>query len=129
MIRSFIKAKRTLATCVLLAGLCIWTPAFAQLDYDTYDVYQGGALVGTIYVPQRGPDSSIYFEYWVVSNRYIYPSEKNLVTTQIVPSAGYHYTSLADLLAKVPWGDGYRYITVVADDRAALPGRTSTVGN
>ena len=44
MIRSFIKAKRTLATCVLLAGLCIWTPAFAQLDYDTYDVYQGGAL-------------------------------------------------------------------------------------
>jgi hypothetical protein len=49
--------------CVLLASLCILTPAFAQLDYDTYDIYQGGNIVGVIYVLQRGPDTSVYAEY------------------------------------------------------------------
>jgi hypothetical protein len=73
MIQNLYQAKRFLALlCVLLASLCILTPAFAQLDYDTYDIYQGGNIVGVIYVPQRGPDPSVYAEYWVMSNWYVY---------------------------------------------------------
>ncbi len=122
MIQTLYRAKRFLAlVCVLLASLCILTPAFAQLDYDTYDIYQGGSIVGVIYVPQRGPDTSVYAEYWLMSNRYVYPNEKNPVTTQIVPSTGYHYTSLTDFLTKMPWGDGYHYVTVVAYDRTTRP--------
>ena len=56
-IRNLYRAKRFLAVlCVLLAGRCVVPSAFAQLDYDTYDIYQGGNIVGVIYVPQRGPD-------------------------------------------------------------------------
>ena len=131
MIQNLYRAKRFLATlCVVLAGRCILTPAFAQLDYDTYDIYQGGNIVGAIYVPQRGPDTSVYEEYRVMSNRYIYPSERTPVTTPIVPTTGYHYTSLTDFLTKAPWGDGYHYVTVVAVDRTTkpVPARTTAVG-
>jgi len=122
MIQHLYRAKRFLAVlCVLLASLCMLTPAFAQLDYDTYDIYQGGNIVGVIYVPMRGPDTSVYAEYWVMSNRYVYPSEKTPVTTTIVPSAGYHYTSLTDFLTKVPFAEGFHYVTVVAFDRTSLP--------
>ena len=73
MIQNLYQAKRFLALlCVLLASLCILTHAFAQLDYDTYDIYQGGNIVGVIYVPQRGPDPSVYAEYWIMSNWYVY---------------------------------------------------------
>jgi len=108
MFQNMIRFKQTVAViCVLLASLCFLSPAFAQLDYDTCDIYQGGNLVGVIYVPQRGPDTSVYSEYWVMSSRYVYPSEKTPVTTQIVPSTGYHYTSLTDFLTKVPFAEGY----------------------
>ena len=113
--------RRLAAACVLLAALSFITPAFAQLDYDTFDIYQGGNIVGVIYVPQRGPDTSVYAEYWVMSNKYVYPSEKNPVETNIVSSSGYHYTSLTDFLTKVPFGDGFHYVTVVAFDRTSLP--------
>jgi hypothetical protein len=127
MIQNLFRARRVLAVlCVLLASLCFCIPAFAQLDYDTYDIYQGGNIVGVIYVPARGADTTVYTEYWVMSNRYVYPSEKMPVTTQIVPSTGYHYTSLTDFLAKVPWGDGFHYVTVVAFDRMTLPKPATT---
>jgi hypothetical protein len=122
MIQSLFRARRVLAAlCVFLVSLCLSIPAFAQLDYDTYDIYQGGNIVGVIYVPERGPDTGVYNEYWVMSNRYVYPSERTKVTTQIVPSTGYHYTSLTDFLTKVPWGEGFHYVTVVAFDRMTLP--------
>ena len=122
MIQRILQTKRIFAMlCVLAIGLSILTPAFAQLDYDTYDIYQNGNVVGVIYVPVRGVDTSVYNEYWVMSNRYQYPSEKNPVTTQIVPAAGYHYTSLTDFLTKAPWGDGYHYVTVTAYERTSLP--------
>jgi len=117
----FIVRPGMAATCILLAVLSFINPAFAQLDYDTYDMFQGGNIVGVIYVPQRGPDTSVYAEYWVMSNRYVYPSEKNPVETTIKPTSGYHYTSLTDFLAKVPFGDGFHYVTVVAFDRTSLP--------
>ena len=78
-------------------------------------------------MPERGPDTSVYTEYWVMSNRYVYPSEKNPVSTQIVPSTGYHYTSLNDFLTRVPWGDGFHYVTVVAFDRTTLPVPAATI--
>jgi hypothetical protein len=106
---------------ILLVAASLLTPAFAQLDYDTYDIYQGGALVGVIYVPQRGPDTSVYNEYWIMTDHYIYPSEKNPVSTEIVPTAGRHYTSLTDFLINSPWGDGYHYVTVTAYDRTSRP--------
>lgn len=111
---------------VLLATLALSTPLFAQLDYDTYDIYQNGALVGVIYVPERGADPSVYAEYWIMSNHYQYPSEKNPVTTEIRSSRGYHYTSLADFLEKAPWGDGYHYVVVTAFDRTTKPAPPGT---
>jgi len=120
--RRVFQSRRVFAVlCLILASLCLWTPAFAQLDYDTYDIYQGGNVVGVIYVPVRGPDPSVYNEYWIMSNRYVYPSEKNPVTTHIQPTAGYHYSSLTDFLTKAPWGDGYHYVTVVAFDSTSRP--------
>jgi hypothetical protein len=122
MIRKILQTRRIAAVlCLLLASLAFVTQASAQLDYDTYDIYQNGNIVGVIYVPVRGPDPSIYNEYWIMSNRYVYPSEKNPVETQIVPTAGYHYTSLTDFLTKAPWGDGYHYVTVVAFDSTSKP--------
>jgi len=122
MLQRVFRARRLFAAmCVVLAGLSILTPAFGQLDYDTYDIYQGGAIVGVIYVPERGPDTSVYQEYWVMSNRYIYPGVEHNVATEIVPTAGYHYTSLTDFLTKAPWGDGYHYVTVTAYDRTTRP--------
>lgn len=129
MLRSIFRVRRCFAVaCILLAALSIITPAFAQLDYDTYDIYQGGNIVGIIYVPMRGADPSVYAEYWVMSDRYVYPSEKNPVETTIAPTNGYHYTSLTDFLTKVPFGDGFHYVTVVAFDRTTLsrPAVTTT---
>src|SRR5271165_5004458 len=74
MIESLFRARRQFALlCILLTGLSVFTPAFAQLDYDTYDIYQAGNIVGVIYVPLRGADPSVYTEYWIMSNRYVYP--------------------------------------------------------
>jgi hypothetical protein len=130
MIQRFLHTKRTLAVlCLLLALLAICTPAFAQLDYDTYDIYQGGVLVGTIYVPERSTDQataqSVYAEYWILFPNYIYPSEKNPVTTQIAPATGYHYTSVQDFFTKAPWGAGCRFVNVIAVDSSVLPGRAA----
>lgn len=120
--QEFIRTRRVAAVvCAFLAMLAICAPASAQLDYDTYDIFQSGHIVGVIYVPERGADQSIYAEYWIVTNRYVYPSEKTPVTTTIVPTTGYRYTSLRDFLDKAPWGDGYHYITVIADDRTSKP--------
>ena len=116
------QARRKLALlCVLLAALSICTPMFAQLDYDTYDIFQNGVDVGVIYVPERGPDSSVYTEYWIMSNRYQYPSERNQVATEIKHSTRFHFTSLEDFLTNAPWGDGFHYVTVVAFDRTTKP--------
>jgi hypothetical protein len=49
-----------------------------------------------------------------MSNRCVYPSERAPVTTTIAPS-------LTDFLTKVPFGDGFHYVTVVAWDRTTLP--------
>ena len=122
MIQRLFQARRKFAVlCVLLAALSICTPVFAQLDYDTYDIFQNGSIVGVIYVPERGADPSVYAEYWIMSDRYQYPSEKNPINTEIRPSTGYHYTSLADFLTKAPWGDGFHYVTVEAFDRTTRP--------
>lgn len=129
MIRSFLQHRRIAALCGLTAILGLWTPASAQLDYDTYDIYQTvtgteARLVGTIYVPERATNQEIYAEYWVLFPGYIYPSEKNPINTEIVPSAGYHYTSVQDFFAKVPWAEGSRFVYIVAVDTTVLPGRT-----
>lgn len=122
MLQSLFQARRrSVLLCVLLAALSVCTPLMAQLDYDTYDIFQNGANVGVIYVPVRGADPSVYAEYWIMSDRYQYPSERNHVTTEIRHSTGYHYTSLADFLDKAPWGDGYHYVVVTAFDRMTKP--------
>jgi hypothetical protein len=62
-VKRLFQVKRVTAVLsLLMAMLCLWTPAYAQLDYDTYDIYQGGNIVGVIYVPQRGPDPTVYAE-------------------------------------------------------------------
>lgn len=133
-IHKFLQTKRTLALlCLLLALLSICTPAFAQLDCDTYDISQGGALAGTIPAPERSTgqatNRSVYAEYWILFSHYTYPREKYPVTTEIVPSTGYHYTSGANLLTKALWETGYRIETVSAIDSSVLPGRTATTAN
>ena len=124
----FSKKKLISAICLLLVCLCFVTPAFAQLDYDTYDVFQNGNVVGLIYVPVRGTDTSIYTEYWILSSKYVYPSEKNLVTTEIRNSSGYHYASVTDFFAKAPFAEGDRFVTVVAVDKTSFPRPTATLG-
>ncbi len=63
-----------------------------------------------------------------MSNRYVYPSGENprLRLIVIVPTTGYHYTSLTDFLTKVPWAEGYHYVTVVAFDRTTRPAPAAT---
>ena len=132
MLKNPIQIKSKLAgLCAILVmlGFLTATPAFAQLDYDTYDIYQGGVVVGWIYVPARGPDTSVYSEYWVMSSRYAYPSQTNPVATQIVRTAGYHYTSLTDFLTKVTFEPGYHFVTVTAYERTTLPVPAVTVVN
>ena len=134
MIQRLLQAKRKVAVlCVLLAALALCTPAFAQLDYDTYDVLQNGVVVGVIYVPQRNTDQSVYqsvyAEYWVLSDRYLYPSDRTLIATTITHATGYHYTSVEDFFANVPWAAGYRYVLVTAVDSTSLPGRTTVSGD
>jgi len=122
MIQRLIQARRKFALlCVLLAALSICTPLFAQLDYDTYDIFQNGINVGVIYVPVRGADPSVYAEYWIMSDRYQYPSEKNPVATTIKSSRDRHYTSLTDFLTNAPWAEGYHFLTVEAYDRTTRP--------
>jgi len=135
MIRRFLQQKRKVAAlCVGMLALGMWTSAFAQLDYDTYDIYQTAVgaeptLVGTIYVPQRAAGQEVYAEYWVLFPGYTYPSEKTPITTEIVPSTGYRYTSIEDFLANVPWVEGSRFVTIVALDTTVLPGRTPSTAN
>jgi hypothetical protein len=130
MIQTFFTARRVLsAVWLLLASLCTLTPANAQLDSGTFQILQGGVVVGLIYVPERGPDPSIYAEYWVLSSHYTYPGVKTMVTTQIVPLATNPYTSLQNFLAKAPWAEGYRFVTVAAKDSELLPAVNSTVGS
>jgi hypothetical protein len=122
MLKNLLHARRKFGLlCVLLAFLSISTQVFAQLDYDTYDIYQNGVDVGVIYVPARGADPSVYSEYWIMSGHYVYPSETNQVATEIRHSDRYHFTSLADLLANAPWGEGFHYVTVTAFDRTTRP--------
>jgi hypothetical protein len=127
---SLFPTKRVLAAlCIFLMGQSLVTPASAQVDPGEYQIYQGGVVVGIIYVPERGPDPTIYAEYWVLSSHYIYPSAKTMVATEIVPMATNPYTSLTDFIMRVPWAEGYRFVTVIAKDRATLPVVPSTAGS
>lgn len=121
--------RKSALLAVLLAVLSVCTPVFAQLDYDTYDIFQNGVDVGVIYVPVRGADPSVYAEYWIMSDRYQYPSERNPVATEIKHSDRYHFTSLADFLTNAHWGEGFHYVTVTAYDRTTkpVPAATTTV--
>ena len=136
MLQTFVRQQRRAAIlCTLILILGFWTSAFAQLDYDTYDIYQNAPgvdrlLVGSIYVPQRAPGAELYVEYWVLFPGYTYPSEMNPVATEIVPSAGYHYTSLLDFLENVPWVQGSsRFVTILALDTGNLPGRVPSIAD
>ena len=122
MIRFLLRGGRRIAAiCVLLAALGAWSALLAQLDYDTYDIVQAEAVVGTIHVPDRVAGQEVYAEYRMLSPRYIYPSQKNPVATQIRSSTGVHYTSVANFFTTVPFPEGSRYVLAAAFDSASLP--------
>lgn len=110
-----------LAAALALLGIVSHTPrAHAQIDplRESYGVYQRDQLVGELFREER--DTSHYTEHWVLSERYVYPSERNSVTTVIRPS-GRRYDGFADFAARVSWSNGSRYVESVCDDGATLP--------
>ena len=117
------KMQRSLVLVAVLVCLGTLTTAFGQLDYDTYFIFENGAPVGIIYVPDHTADPSLYAENWILYPNYIYPSAKNLVTMQIVPSTTVHYTSEEDFYKRAPWGAGFRFVYGTAHDTTTLPGR------
>ena len=75
--------------------------------------------LGEIYRSDAAPSHDT--EHRVLSERYVYPSERNSITTVIRPS-GRRYDGFADFAARVAWSDGSRYVESVCDDGATLPG-------
>ena len=113
--------KRGFVIGVLIACLGA-TTVFAQLDPGSFPIYQNGAQVGVIYVPDRAANSSLYAEHWILFPNYVYPNATNGVRTEIV-SAERRYTSETDFFRSTPWGPGFRYVHVVSTDTTNLPGR------
>ena len=113
--------RRSFAIGALIACLCA-TTAFAQLDPGSFPIYQNGAQVGVIYVPDRAANTSLYAEHWILFPNYVYPSATNGVRTEILP-AEQRYTSEADFFRSAPWGPGFRYVHVASTDTTILPGR------
>lgn len=116
------------ALTAALVALVVASRAQAQIDPGNFDIVQGGAKVGEVFVPARAPGAQQYIEHWVLFQAYVYPGPNAPLTTAIRPAPA-RYTSTADFINRVPWGTGFRYVRVVADDRDTLPGRTAPAGD
>ena len=95
----------------------------AQVNPDV-KVYlvENGANVGEIYVPERAPDATEYYEHWVLSPNYQYPGPKFMGKMQVTPSPTERpYASEADFFRNVPFPAGSKYVRVFAQEYSALP--------
>ena len=115
--------KTIFAVAALVACLGAFTMVSAQIDPYFYELVQNGVPVGIIYVPDRAPGATLYAEHWILFPNYVYPGANHRVVTEIVPSDRQHYTSEADFFRRAPWGTGFRYVHVAANDTTMLPGR------
>lgn len=113
--------KPILVALFALAASSLGGPA-ARAQIDPYrisvGVYQNDVLVGEVW--RDGVDPARYTEHWVLSARYVYPSERNRVTPTLRPS-GRAYENLRDFLARVPWADGSRYVVADCADGTTIP--------
>lgn len=108
--------------CLALGLAAMALPTYAQLDPDdrSFGLYQDGRLVGEIYRADTDPQR--YVEHWVLYTGYVYPTAQNAIVTEIIPGLT-RYTSVPGFLRRVPFAQGSRYVKVVCDDSATLPGR------
>jgi len=104
----------------LFTSVLIARPAHAQIDPGYFWLYQGGQLVGHVYVPGRPPGTTIYLEHWVLTDRYAYPNPTCQCATTLVPATT-KFANEEEFFAKVPWGPGYRYVLIDAKEASQLP--------
>ena len=110
---------------VALTGAKLTTiSTHAQLQPDfSYDVLQNGIRVGEVYVPEHDPEAKQYVEHWVLYNSYVYPSKDDPKwNMEIRVAQRSNYKSEADFFARVPWGQGFRYVRAVCTESDRLPG-------
>jgi hypothetical protein len=107
----------------IIATLALAKSTPAQLDpTGGFEIFQNGVKAGEIFVPSRDLEAVNYVEHWVLFNNYVYPGkDPELVTTIKVARRG--YANEADFFARVPWGQGFRYVRVDSTDTDKLPGR------
>src|SRR5438094_9435119 len=78
------------AVTAVLVALAIASRAGAQIDPGNFDIVQGGAKVGEIFVPARTPGAREYVEHWVLFQTYVYPGPNAVVTTELRPAPARH---------------------------------------
>lgn len=111
------------AAAVVATVLHLAQPADAQLDPGNFDLIQRGTKVGEVYVPPREPGQTTYIEHWVLFPNYTYPSPVSRQGLRLVALRRPRYTSEEDFFRNVPWGEGYRYVQITANESTSLPVR------
>ena len=121
--RTILKVALPALVFAILLGTVKPPAAKAQIgpDVKVY-LYENGVRVGEIYVPDRAADQSQYLEHWVLYPNYMYPGPKFIGALEIVPSPTEPpYASEQDFFRRVPFGPGYKYIRVTAQESTSLP--------
>jgi len=123
--------NRAKSFVVMFAALALAIPALAkmeprryfQMDPGELTIRQNGGRVGEIYVPDREPGATKYVEHWVLYDNYVYPGKDNASLVTTIEPGRASYKSEEDFFARVPWGEGFRYVRVDCTDTDRLPGR------
>ena len=113
-----------LPTAAALALAVFSTPSHAQLDGGTFaiDLYENGKLVGEVYVPDRAPGQTQYYEDWVLFPDYQYPGPRFVGTLKIIADPTKRpYTSESDFFKNVPFAPGSKFVRVFSQESTSLP--------
>jgi hypothetical protein len=109
---------QALIAAPIVAGLTL--ASRAQLDPGSFEIRQKRRTVGEIFVPARAPGATRYVEHWVLFPEYAYPAPDDPTATRIGVSRR-AYASDQDFFARVPWGPGFRYVTIDVAESSTLP--------
>lgn len=69
--------------CLLALVVSLSSVMIAQVDPGWGHLYQDGLPVGTLWVPDRLPESCEYQEHWYLFEGYEYPGAENPIETVI----------------------------------------------
>ena len=100
--------------------------ALAQLDpgfKNFFFLYENGARVGEVFVPERGIGQTSYKEHWVLYGNYQYPGLKYIGQLLIapIPSSTTPYAGEADFFRQASFPAGSKYVEVTAEEFNTLP--------